>query len=339
MRQRSRIPRRSEIRAIAGRILADHSDPVVRIRLLRGVLGVRAGNSELVRARRRLTDNPWVAGLLEEQRGDGGWGRLHSRDSRIPCRISTTEFGVERALALGLGPRHPALCRAARHLHQLLAGAIPVSDPPEVNDRWPTGVRLFAASTLALVRPSAPALRPVRRLWLRILRHTFASGDYDASAENSIHRQLTGASAQGSYLTLDGKYQLRLLTARAADIAAPLQRAWLDWLMARPAGIGYLSVPLGGTREPTTPGSWDRWLASIELLIGLPAARERLRSVIAWLWDTRDGDGFYDLGPRPAGSVALPLSASWRRAGQRRVDWTVRVLCLLARFRQPHGTG
>lgn len=172
------------IRAIAGCILAGESDPVVRFRLLRDVLARALDSPELVQARRDLATSRWVRELEREQREDGSWGRFHSRDSQARHRIFNTEVGVERVLALGLDVSHPILSRAARYLVGLLEGPLAgFPDPPERNDRWATGARLFTAAMLALVQPDHPILDEVWNLWLSIAQRVFAVGRYDPEAE------------------------------------------------------------------------------------------------------------------------------------------------------------
>jgi energy-converting hydrogenase A subunit M len=149
----------------AQRILDTQPDATVRIRLLRDVLRLPAQDDAMLNAQQDVTTKSrWVQELIQEQQGDGSWGRLHSRDSQAKARIVTTEVGVERALALGLDVTDPALRNAARYLANLLEGKANYLDRPERNDRWPTGVRLFAAATLARIQPDHAALDDVWNL-------------------------------------------------------------------------------------------------------------------------------------------------------------------------------
>ena len=201
----------NELQQIAEQILCQSPGPVVRWRLLRDVLGAATNPVETYTARQALDQSRWVRELSLEQCQDGSWGAFHSRNSKRRQRILTTEFGVARALALGLEPDHPILQRVQLYLLHLLRGETPFPDRNESNDRWPTGVRLFVASTFALLQPQHPILEPDRSLWLEIARRTFHSGEYSEADEIDAHRELTGASVKGTYLTLRGKYQLNLL--------------------------------------------------------------------------------------------------------------------------------
>jgi hypothetical protein len=114
-----------------------------------------------------------------EQWADGSWGAFHSRNTRLKQKIVTTEAGVERALALGLDAAHPILEKTTNYLLRVMNGEIPFPDRHEKNDRWKTGMRLFLASTLALIHPNHPVLDQDRKLWVSIAELTFQSGKYD----------------------------------------------------------------------------------------------------------------------------------------------------------------
>ncbi len=317
--------------SIAERLLEAGPGPAVRLLLLRDVLHRPPADPDLQHAQQELEGSRWVRQLADEQRPDGSWSRLHSQDTAAPQTTTTTEFAVERALALGLPPTHPMLRRAAAHLTQVLrTGRCP--DPPERNDRWATGVQLFAAGTLALLQPRSSALDPAWNLWLEIATQTLAGGRYDPAAEIEVHRQLTGATVKDSYLALGNKYQLALLSARPEALPPTLARALLAHVTGRPGGMGYLSEPLFRPPPPRQSSRADRWLSSWELLARFPAWRETAGEAMRWLWEQQWPDGTWDFGPRPARSIVVPLSDSWRKPGSGRHDWTARILALLARY-------
>jgi hypothetical protein len=325
------VPPRSDlVQATAQRILALDPDPVVRWLLLRDLLGGEPGNRELARAQELLLTSRWVRQLEGEQWEDGSWGRLHSMDHGAGQRIPTTEVGVERALALGLPADHPVLVRAADYLTAVLQGTIAPRDRPEKNDRWPTGVQLFAAAALALIQPESPVLDVVWELWGEIARRALRSGMYDAQAESDAHRELTGATVVGSYLVLNNRYSLTLLGARPQALPPELEGGLVGWVWGLSQGVGYLGERLRPAPRRQTGGSFDRWLRSVELLSPFPSFRRVGAEAIEWLWAKRTAAGFWDFGPRPD-SPALPLSESWRKRDARPIDWTTRVLRLLRR--------
>src|SRR5687768_14206457 len=141
--------------SIGARLLADARSPVVRYRVLRDVLRLRRNDARLLAARENAARSRWVNQLATEQRADGSWGRFHSADSALRRRVPTSEAAIGRAIDLGLDRSHPILRKAAAHVAAILRGDAQFPDPAEKNERWPAGVRLFCASTLAGIDPAA----------------------------------------------------------------------------------------------------------------------------------------------------------------------------------------
>jgi hypothetical protein len=319
------------IEAAARNILAGEPGPVVRCRLLREVLERAGDDPELLQAKAGLEASACVRELAREQRPDGGWGAFHSRSTKLKQKIASTEVGVERALALGLDANHPIVQKASRYLLDLLNKKIEFPDYKEKNDRWPTGERMFAASTFSLIHPADPSLDADRALWMEIARRTFRSGAYSEQDEIEAHRELTGATVQGSYLVISSRYQLNILGSIPGMFPDKIEKALLAWLWELPAGIGYLTEPLARPSLGMT-GKMDRWLASHEMLARLfPSWTDFAGGIITRLWEQRGADGLWDFGPKPASINTLPLSDTWRPP-HRQFDWTTRVLSLLSRF-------
>lgn len=322
----------TQIPEIAARLLAADPDPVVRLRLQRDVLQIPA--SQLLMAKKEIDANPWVKQLADEQHSDGSWGRFHSRDSQSKQKTITTEFGVARGLALGLDASHPLFCRTVHYLTQLMRGAVEFPDRAERNARWPLGVQLFVAATLAQLKPHHPFVDQAWNLWAEIASRAFASGRYDSAAEIQAHRALTGATIQDSYLVLNNKYTLTLFSARPADLPPGLAAALLDWLWQHPDGLRYLGVIPADLPISASPGVMDRWFSTQELLARFPGWKQRASKLVTWLWAQQGADGLWNFGPRSPGSHYFPLSANWRKPQHRKFDWTTRVLTLLAQYQR-----
>jgi len=195
-------------------------------------------------------------------------------------------------------------------------------------------VQLFAAATLSWIDPNHSAIDEPWSLWHEIAQQSFAGGYYDAAAEDSAHKERTGASVRETYLVLANRYSLALLGARGAQIDRSLQHALFKWLSDRPTGLVYLDAPLASPGETPSANLIDRWFRSHEILSRFPVWSERAIPAIEWVLSKRRSDGLWDLGSRASGSPTLPLSSSWRRKGTRVDDWTTRVLCLLSTMRR-----
>lgn len=321
------------IEDLAWRILALNLTPVVRYRLLRDVLCLSPENPEVVKAKGKLDESHHVQMLGAEQRTDGSWGRFHSQDSSVRHRIPTTEVGIERALALGLDASHPILKRTVDYLSAILDGRADFPDPPEKNERWAIGVRLFTAALLARLASQMPILDGEWRLWAEVVCCTFVGGKYDPQAELFALREQTGLKDAG-YLRLANKYHLMLLSSKENELPRRVLSALLKWVWQKETGIGYLGQPLHQLPPNRKPAGLNAWFVSLELLSLFSGWREVAGEAIAWLWSQRDESGFWDFGPLPSNSIVLPFSDTWRMKMARKLDWTVRTLVLLRRFYQ-----
>ena len=299
------------------------------MRLYREVLGLEETAPPLIRAKEALYAEPGVQQLTREQWSDGGWGRLHSRDSGAKQKIITTEMGVARALALGLTADHPVLQKAAVRLKAILSGEAVPRDRAERNRRWPVGVQLFAAATLAMIQPAALDVDGPFTLWVDLAQRAFSSGAYDPEAEDLAHQALTGAPVRDSYLTLNNRYTLTLLSARPEALPPGLEAKLVRWLWSLPQGMKYLPAALSRPPDLQRPGAVELWFAAQELMSRFPSWKTTAEEIRTWLWEQGEGKGSWDFGKRGTTSVLLPLAAHWRRLGVRRQDWTARVVLLL----------
>jgi hypothetical protein len=186
-------------------------------------------------------------------------------------------------------------------------------------------VRLFAAATLAQIDPNLHALGGVWNLWTTIAERTLASGEYDPEAEIRAHRELSGASVKNSYLVLRNRYALTLLGSRAGQLPKKLERTLVSWIWRDERGIGYLDAPLSRVPPRMQTGFLDRWFTSLEIVSRFPSWGGFAVDAMDWLWSQQDERGLWDFGP-----VSVPLSESRRRKENRRHDWSMRILALLA---------
>ena len=270
---------RNLVQQCAEAILHLEPDPIPKHLILRDVLHRSPEDPELVEVKQQSLRSKWVAALAAEQQPNGGWSRFHSMNSKARHKIPTTEFGVSRALTLGLTKDDTVLHKAQSYLEGLLAGTIawPEDEGKEPNDRWATGEEMFVSATLALLTPDHPILVPVMRKWCWIAEATFASGSYDPEAEWHAHCQLTGAtSMRNSYLVLDNRYALTILGSAGDMLNPQTEKKLLDWLWTRPRGVGYLQVPLNSVLTHLSPRSLGRWFESQDILQRFPSWHRKI---------------------------------------------------------------
>jgi len=307
-------------------ILAEKPDPVVRFLLLKNVLRRPLNDTELVEAREDLSKNRWVQLLEREQWEDGIWGRLHTKDTRLKQKIPTTEYGVVKAVSLGLDANHPVLAKAFRYLASIIETG-GCRDRQEKNPNWPIGMRLIIASTMSMIQPESPLIDDVWSLWAEIARRTFESGRYDCEAEKTAYRELTGVKGEPRYLTYS-VYNVSLLGSRAKRLDKGTEEAYVEWIWKRKGFISYVEAPLDMPLDRLPIKRLDQWVYSMELLSAFPSWRKLAAEAIGWLWQKRNDQELWDF---PTSGMVHRLSGSWRKP-HRQHDWSTRILILLRRF-------
>jgi len=318
------------INKIARKVLEKTEEPAVRLLLFRDVLGFSVEDSRVRAALKEISRSVHVQILKKEQRRDGGWGAFHTKPYKCRAGYYSTETAVERAVALGLDGSHPVLNKALQYILRLMDGSLSFPDYEEKNNRWSVGKRLFLAATLARIDPDNAALNRDRKLWRDIAIRAFKSGKYSPGHEAEAHLKLTGATVEGSYLVIGNRYVLNILARRQGLIPSKIEKAFFEWLWRRPEGVGYLNVPMFSNPAYLSAGQFDRWLTSFELMLrAFPTASESACKAVDWILQQADREGLWDFGGRSSGSVYFPLSGSWRRIIDRRIDWTTRILLLL----------
>ncbi len=315
---------RSQVTSLGMRLLETRPNAIVTHRILRDILHQSIGTIDLKNTSHQILSHPWTEQLTCEQYPDGSWGRFHSMDSTIKTLFPTTEIAVRRALALGLDKEALLLARTKQYMQKILEGRTTWSDRVEKSEGWPIAVEAITAATLAQIDPAHPAVLPAWEYWVGIALKSFPNGGYDPSAEWDAHKTQRGIGIR--YLC--SRYVLFLLGARSAHLPGFLDRQLVDWVWTNPSGIEYLGVDL---RHPTHYHIFQ-WLESLEILSQFQSCNDIWGSAIKWLWDHRNQAGFWDFGGKIAKSKYFPLSDNWRKAGNRAVDHSTRILTLLSTY-------
>ncbi|MCE5260284.1 MAG: hypothetical protein LLG44_14680 [Chloroflexi bacterium] len=320
---------------IAQTLLSFAPQPVPRYLLLRNVLRLPAGDPQLATARAALDGIPAVRALAAAQLADGSWGRFHTQDTKAKSLFPTSEYAIERALALGLDKRSPILARAQGYIEGHLRGEIVWRDRVEKHDDprlWPFFIAFISAARLAQLGTSNPLLHKFTTFMRALLEAAFPAGVYNPQAEREAQQALSGIPTRTHWALLANVYGVLLLGA-AGPLPTELERAWLEYLIHKPGGIFYISGR-GVIAEPPAlqDPAFSGWLRAVELLSCFPSWRTLAGEALEWLWAQRGADGLWDVGSRASRYLYWPLSETWRRREDRIIDGSVRILALLRRM-------
>ncbi|MHA2176195.1 MAG: hypothetical protein ACXABI_15310 [Candidatus Hodarchaeales archaeon] len=312
---------------IGMQIIEENPDPIVKYILSKNILDEDSSSPHLIELENVFNQSMWIKILKKEQWSDGSWGRLHSQDSKARQRIPTTEYGVRRALYLGLEPEHPILHRACNYLLSILKSGN-VRDPPEKNERWRTGVNLFSGSTISLIQPTAPEINPVYELWNKVIRRAFETGEYNHKKEKEAHRLFTHISGELRYLSLNSAYHLDLLGSGGHFFEQDLIDSYLSWLWNNDITINYMGINVNSYGELPEKNLWI-WLDLMNKLSKFGSWKNYAAPAIEWLWSKQNKLGLWNFDPNNLRKYQL--SNSWSKKNIQ-IDCSTVILCLLKQY-------
>jgi hypothetical protein len=323
----SRIPAtfsHKQVCAIADEIWFARPDPIPAQRLLKEVLRLPNEDTRLRSMREKIKQSKWIRQLERAQLPDGSWGRFHSQDSKTKTVFHTSEEAIDRAFALGLEPDHPVLARVRAYIENVLAGKARVTDWEEKGEAWPLLIKLILAGRLAQIDPANRVLDADWEFLFEVGQQAFSSGEYCLEDEVKAYLRLSGIHVPKGFL--ESQHALWILSAR--PLPARLEHDLLEWIWNKPDGIRYLRAPLSKPQ----PRTIAYWLRSMNIFTHFSLWQQAGTETLNQLWEQRDAYDWWDFGRQAARCADFPLSESWRRRLNRKVDYTTCILALLRRW-------
>ena len=325
----------NDLKTTAERLLEMHPDPVPRFRLMRDVLHLDPADATYRDAEKGIEGSKWFVLLQDSQLADGTWGRFHTQDTRLKQPFPTTETAIAVALDSGADQHSPILQKTLGTIVDYVDDKIIWPDPREKHDNplaWDVWVRHFSAAVLALIDRRHPRLDEFWNIWAEVLSASFHSGNYDRQREIEVLNLLLKCRMKEP-VPFHKKYPLMILSATDNRLPGNLERLLLDFVIHSPTGVYYIYEKNISVLPPILSKNFWNWFQAHKLLSRFHLWRELSEKAINWIWAQRTEDGFWDLGNKIGRKpyTSFPLSESWRRAENRRIDCSVEMLALLSR--------
>lgn len=320
-----------QIETLTYRLLDEPIESIPRYRLLRDVLQWPSDHLDMVIARDMVLHSRFVEELAEAQHEDGSFGRFMYEQVPVRNPLKSTEAAICRALSLGLEKDHPVLVKAVSYLEGILAGDISWPNRLDLTPGGEVGVRLIVCACLRLIdRQNETALQEAYK-WRDIFTAAFAGGTFHEAEYLRAFEDIMGRPAVGKTQIAFSRYVLMLLSGilffqTENDLVRHIINNNRGLYMVTNHSLRYRPLDF-----PSREGM--RYIAAVELLAAFPGAVDIMQSVYDWIWEQRNSEGIWDFGSYARDGLQLPLSLDWRR-DKRRVDCTVRMLCLLRKMQQ-----
>jgi hypothetical protein len=266
-------------------------------------------------------NSKWVELLKENQLDDGGYGRFHSRNSKIKQKFPTTELAVDSIKMLDLQRGNFLVDKLCDYMDKILKHEVEWPDGFEKNKWYRSAQPLFVASKLSVFGSNCKEYIEIFDCWHTILKEAFADGEYNKDRANKISKELLGCEIDGSYIGLNSIYLIEFFGNMQAAISDELKQSYLKWLHHNGKVICYTSVILNRGFN----NNFSELYKIYFLLSKFSCFKTEFEEELSLLKEKRNPDGFWNFGKDFS---CQKLSDDWRSQDKMNMDHSIMALLL-----------
>lgn len=239
--------------------------------------------------------SPAVRRMHLEQKRDGTWGHLYSKDYALKEIIPTFSVGIERCLYLGLTlDDGDMLLMALDYIEDVLEGREPMRIHGR-NERAPAETALFFASLAESIKPYNPLGDTLWQQWLYVVSRAFETGEYSYDADKSAQEELF--FIKGERLI---PHPLSFLLRRRDAFPEYLERAVMMRCCPQVYAHGHMwsDMTLSALPADFVHPKTSRLFRSVDYINMFRGNREYLSEVMDWFASNVRDDTYWDCGPQ-----------------------------------------
>lgn len=304
-------------------------DPIPKYLIMRDLLKIKIDSRELKDAKNEVLKTKWVNDIIKLQWDDGSWGRFHSMSTLSKMQI-TTERALRRLLILGLDKADRSIYKALTYMKKYLNRDIDLRDRKEKKHDWDLLTRLFVATWILKIDPSNRQAKEIAENWAKVITHAFSGNEYNhrayKEAYNEIHKPEKGK-------VIWGFQNFYLVAILPGVLSSDIESKFLDYIMNSEKGIYYIyDENLRITPKVFSSRQASRYIYTFELLSNYSLSKSKSKDFINWVNENNLEDGFWDMGKIVKDNMQYPLSDSWRKVINRKIDSTIRIQRVLSQL-------
>ncbi|WP_026477711.1 hypothetical protein [Alkaliphilus transvaalensis] len=307
-------------------LLEMNLDPIPKYRLMRDVLKLKSDNKELINAKYDVLQTKWVKEITKLQWDDGSWGQFHSL-SQSSSSVMTTEQALRRLLILGLDKEDEPIKKALAYMEKYLLREVDLRDYKEKKHDWDLLTRLFVAAWLLIIDPSNVLALEIANDWAKIITYGFSEEAYNHEYYKEAYFDVHKSSNEKHMWGFQNFYIVALLSR---ILPRDIENKFLDFILNSEQGIYYIyDSSLNVPPDNYCSKQASRFIGAFELLSNYHLLSGKCNHLIKWINENSSRDGFRDMGQSVKDHIYFPLSNSWRKTINRKLDCTVRMQILL----------
>lgn len=310
-------------------LIKSNIDPIPNYRLMRDVLNLKSDDIELINAKNEVLQTKLVKEIVDLQWEDGSWGQFHSM-SQLSNSVVTTEYAVRRLLILGLDKNDEPIRKAFEYMEKYLLRELDLRDRKEKKHDWDLLTRLFVATWMLIIDPSNELANEIAKDWAKIITHAFSKEEYDPEYYKEAYYEVHKSPRDKFMWGFQNFYVISLISK---FLSSDTESKFLDYIINSEKGIYYIcDGSLKNVPNDFCSKQASRYISAFELLSNYRLSSTKCNHVVKWINENSSEDGFWDMGKTVKDNIHFPLSNSWRKELNRKIDCTVRMQILLSKL-------
>lgn len=307
-------------------LLKKELDVIPKYLFLRDIVKRDKENIELISLKQLIMKSKWVNNIVNQQLSDGSWGTFHSMSQNMNTKM-TTEQALRRLVILGLDSTDEPIKKVVEYMEKHLLGELELRDRVEKKHNWRLFTHLIVATWLRILDPKNVLALEIAKDWADVIIRAFSSDVYNPSDYKEAYYDIHKVSKDKYMLNFTNFYLVSLLSGLLPE---EIELKFIDYIMNNKQGIYYIyDKPLNNLPDNFDSRQASRYINAYELLSNYTYSKFKLTSFKSWLLNNIQEDGLWDMGQTSKDNMQFPLSESWRKSLNRKIDCTVRVQRLL----------
>lgn len=305
-------------------LLAYKIDDIPNYILKRDVLRIDTSSQEMIEVKNKILQHDHVKKVTNIQWDDGSWGRFHSMSTTGSINLYTTEKAMRRLQNLGLDKNDTPIKKVISYMETYMKNEIQLRDYIEKKHDWYLLTRLFVSTwILRFDNENALALEEARK-WAKVITHAFSQGIFNETLYKDAYIEYLNPEPNKFVWQIENFYIVSILRGLLDN---DTESRFINHLINSNKGIYYIySNNLMIPPKEFQSRESNRFLMAWQLILDFKQGRKHSSILKNWINNSRGEDGFWDNGSIAKDNLLYPLSDSWRKKINRKIDCTIRIL-------------
>ncbi|MCK5129505.1 MAG: hypothetical protein KAQ68_06625 [Clostridiales bacterium] len=307
---------------------AQEMDAIPTYIFKRDVLGVDRNDDTMIKLKEEVLASEHVNKITQLQLPDGSWGKFHTLSIMNNEKI-TTEQALRRLLYLGLDKNDDPIKKAINYIEGHLSDEYDFRDYNEKKHDWKLFTHMIGATWIKLFDNENEFALKIARNRAQVVEHAFSGESYNNDKYKEAYNDILSPQKGKYILKIENFYQVSLLKDM---LTAKTEKSFMNYIMNYENGILYIyEGSLSRTPDEFCSRVGNRYINAYNLVSNYRISNNYSDMFVNWI-NSHEEDGLWDMSSIVKDHIDLPLSTSWRKSINRKIDCSIKILKVLRKL-------